>query len=513
MKRRRASSVRKSVKDKKRRQANATGDGGDTHKVAMRLLQKSSLSAFNVELGFFNSLYEPRTLTILLCLLVFVNLVYLPYFSRCLPATLNVNLYDKISKQSATTQVLHGVWIACIAFLAYGCTQLRDSVMVRPHPVVWRFVHAMGLIYFLSLFVLIPIEAPTARKLIHNIHPTLGATPNTQTYGEDCRLLDGTSLINAVYDEFMLAHLFGWVVKALIIRDWYILFLLGFGFEVLEITFQYQLKNFNECWWDHLILDLFGANMIGMVFGMQLVKLLKSREYDWVGNTISKLKSRKKKLIRVIFQLTPYHYEPFEWKMFASPIHFCSILAMIIPFLASEVCFFYIKHHLWIQSTSPVYLCCLAIRSLLSAHAVSEWYTFNFREQPHVARVITRNAIERPLTSSQRRLGQNCWLILATTSAELILTLKWNYLEYGLMLPPLHICLAWLVTFACVAGWLVLRFFLDAKREKKGHRMNDYQWVLGVAMLPLLYVFAVDTYRTAFFHPPLNISKGISLMK
>eukprot|EP00944_MAST-04C_sp_MAST-4C-sp1_P012477 g12477.t1 len=208
MKRRRAASVRKIAKDTKQRRSNATGD---THNVATPLLQKSSLSAFNVELGFFNSLYEPRTITILVALMAFVNLVYLPYFSSCLPAAVNVNLYDKVSKQSATTQTLHGMWIACIAFLAYGCTQLRDSVMVRPHPVVWRLVHALGLIYFLSLFVLIPIEVETARKLIHSIHPTLGATPNTQTYGEDCRLLDGSSLLNAVYDEFMVAHLFGWV--------------------------------------------------------------------------------------------------------------------------------------------------------------------------------------------------------------------------------------------------------------------------------------------------------------
>ena len=102
VKRRRAASVRKSAKDTKQRQPNATGDSRDTHKVAMPLLQKSSLSAFNVELGFFNSLYEPRTVTILVALLAFVNLVYLPYFSCCLPAAVNVNVYDKVSKQSTT---------------------------------------------------------------------------------------------------------------------------------------------------------------------------------------------------------------------------------------------------------------------------------------------------------------------------------------------------------------------------------------------------------------------------
>eukprot|EP00943_MAST-04B_sp_MAST-4B-sp1_P001709 g1709.t1 len=496
------------------------------NKQASGLVQHTTASsAFKVELGFFDSLYEPRTITVLAIFLFLVNLIHLPYFASVLPIELNINIYNNLSKQSLPEQLVHGCLLGVIAFIVYGCTQFRDSVMIRPHPVVWRFVHATGIIYFCSLLILIPIEVSNAREVIHYIHPKLGTTPNDQTYGEDCRLQSITPLWNAVCDSFMLAHLFGWVVKALIIRDWYICFLLGFGFEVLEITFQHQLKNFNECWWDHLVLDLFGANMIGIIVGMQLVEFLKSRKYDWVGNTISKLKTRKKKLIRVIFQLTPYTYDPFEWKMFSSPRHFCIILMMIVPFLTSEVCFFYIKHHLWISSTNPVYLTCLAIRAAVSAHAVREWYDFNFsiinKDEDNDENASDNTGMKKLLSSSNRRLGQNCWIILAITSAEFILTLKWNYLEFGLMFPPLYICISWLLTFSCIIFWFLLRCFFDdstvlnssSDNNDKYKRVifNQYIWVLGLALSPLIYLLFSNTYRTGFFHPPLNMSNGISL--
>ena len=479
------------------------------------LVQNTTTSAFKVELGFFNTLYEPRTITVLAIFLFLINLIYLPYFSSFLPSIININIYNKISKQTLPEQLVHGCFLAITAFMVYGCTQFRDSVMIRPHPIVWRFVHAGGIIYFCSLLILIPIEIPIARKVISFIHPTLGTIPNMQTYGEDCRLQSVSPLLHALYDEFMLAHLFGWIVKALIVRDWYILFLLGLGFEVLEITFQHQLKNFNECWWDHLILDLFGANMVGIVIGMQLVKFLKSREYDWVGNTISKLKTSKKKMIRVMFQLTPYTYETFDWKMFSSPRHFCIILIMIIPFLTSEVCFFYIKHHLWISTTSPIYLTCLAIRSALSAHAIREWYEYNFTNNNNDDDNSNNNNnnkqddLEKPLSSSNRRLGQNSWLCLAVTSAEFILTLKWNYIEFGLMFPPLYICVSWLLTFFCIICWFMMRYLFDPV-EVDTNIVNQYIWILGLALLPMIYLLISDTYRTGFFHPPLDVPNGVS---
>ena len=53
-------------------------------------------------------------------------------------------------------------------------------------------------------------------------------------------------------DGFVPAHLFGWWVKTLILRDYWMTFLLSILFEILEYTLQHQLPNFSECWWDHV---------------------------------------------------------------------------------------------------------------------------------------------------------------------------------------------------------------------------------------------------------------------
>lgn len=47
------------------------------------------------------------------------------------------------------------------------------------------------------------------------------------------------------------------------IRDWALLWVLSIGFELMELTFQHMLPNFNECWWDSWILDVALCNLLG----------------------------------------------------------------------------------------------------------------------------------------------------------------------------------------------------------------------------------------------------------
>ena len=58
--------------------------------------------------------------------------------------------------------------------------------------------------------------------------------------------------------------------KALILRDYTLLWLLSVGFELMELTFQHMLPNFNECWWDSWILDVAVCNFIGIYTGMRV---------------------------------------------------------------------------------------------------------------------------------------------------------------------------------------------------------------------------------------------------
>jgi len=54
----------------------------------------------------------------------------------------------------------------------------------------------------------------------------------------------------------------------LVIRDFKLLFLIGIFWECFEVMNKHILGNFEECWWDSLILDLFGCNLLGMVLGV-----------------------------------------------------------------------------------------------------------------------------------------------------------------------------------------------------------------------------------------------------
>lgn len=38
---------------------------------------------------------------------------------------------------------------------------------------------------------------------------------------------------------------------------------------------------FHECWWDSLIIDLLGANLIGMTLGLYTLRFLETRTFDW----------------------------------------------------------------------------------------------------------------------------------------------------------------------------------------------------------------------------------------
>lgn len=69
-------------------------------------------------------------------------------------------------------------------------------------------------------------------------------------------------------DVYTPLHFAGWFVKALILGDYNILFIASFLWEILEISLQFFMVNFRECWWDHWLLDFFGCNLAGIVLGM-----------------------------------------------------------------------------------------------------------------------------------------------------------------------------------------------------------------------------------------------------
>lgn len=124
---------------------------------------------------------------------------------------------------------------------------------------------------------------------MQHLDPALGTELPERAYGTDCRLwipgegIHWQVLKDTLFDEFVIAHSLGWIGKAIIMRNYWMLWVCSIGFEFMELTFQHWLLNFNECWWDSWILDVAVCNFGGLLLGMAAVRFFGSKKYDWQG--------------------------------------------------------------------------------------------------------------------------------------------------------------------------------------------------------------------------------------
>jgi len=177
----------------------------------------------------------------------------------------------------------------CFAFIVLGSIHLPNTIMSRPHPILWRGLMTCFIIYamFMTYLLLLPVE--TARQTLRIFDDRLGKPMPERSYGEDCRVFTPehpnspmANISDAVFDVHFVAHFLGWWGKMLIMRDWWVAWACSIGFEICEISFRHWLPNFWECWWDHLFLDLFGCNMIGIFLGAWTLQYFGSNKIRWV---------------------------------------------------------------------------------------------------------------------------------------------------------------------------------------------------------------------------------------
>ena len=70
-------------------------------------------------------------------------------------------------------------------------------------------------------------------------------------------------------------------------------------------------KYFQECWWDHWILDVVVCNGGGIWLGMIVGQFLELRRYRW--ESVLEIDSRKKKFKRCLLQFTPESWGRMDW--------------------------------------------------------------------------------------------------------------------------------------------------------------------------------------------------------
>ncbi|XP_016572744.2 CDP-diacylglycerol--serine O-phosphatidyltransferase 1 isoform X3 [Capsicum annuum] len=367
--------------------------------------------------------YRPRTITLLL-----IGACFLIWASGALePQT--------TSYGDVTTSVKRGVWAMVAVYLAYSLLQAPSTVLIRPHPAIWRLVHGMAVIYLVALTFLLFQRRDDARQFMTFLHPNLGIELPERSYGADCRLYAPENPTNrfknvydTLFDEFVLAHILGWWGKAIMIRNQPLLWVLSIGFELMEV--RSLMASFN-CFKQRLFILKYNHFILGIWAGMRTVRYFDGRTYEWVG--ISRQPNIMGKVKRTLGQFTPAHWDKDEWHPLLGPWRFLQVLSLCVIFLTVELNTFFLKFCLWIPPRNPLIVYRLVLWWLLAIPTIREYNNYLQDRKP------------------VKKVGAFCWLALAICIVELLICVKFGH---GLFPDPMP---KWLVIFwTCIGFGLVL---------------------------------------------------------
>ncbi|CBZ52812.1 Phosphatidylserine synthase 2,related [Neospora caninum Liverpool] len=396
-------------------------------------------------------------------------------------------------------RIVWGSTAAVSMFLVFGTLQFPDGLLVRPSPIFWRFIKGCSVLYLVLLVFLLFQDLDDVRRGLRYIDPSLGKPLPEKSYAQNCHSF---STLAGSMDVFVLAHFFGWLVKGLIIRDARLLWILSLLFEWMEISLRHILPNFWECWWDHLILDVFGCNLLGMYLGLALCRSLQMKEYLWHddsppdtprsdllspapspsaaaakgcaatdpnvpsgaplspaaspvspsgnerrGSTRSASPNRRRRSIcravpGSLRQLAPYEWTGYKWpRLFSSASTFVSLLLYCVAVTLLDLNVFFLKAELWLHPSHWLILARITLWTFMAAAGTREYYEF----------VTDVNC---------KRMGVQCWIDLAVVSTEALLSVKWFHGLQPHDPCPQWIIVAW-IAIACVLAaaivWLICR--------------------------------------------------------
>ncbi|KAI8600230.1 phosphatidyl serine synthase-domain-containing protein [Dissophora ornata] len=373
--------------------------------------------------GFF---YTPRTLTILSTMLLF--LVYV---------ALTPEFNDTVSN------VKIGIAASIVVFCVFGMLQFRDSLLLRPHPALWRVVLSFGVVYQLFLVFLLFQNKHDARLLFTYIDPSLGVPLPEKSYGDACDL-NYENIKDQVFDVFTLAHAVGWFCKALILRDYTFCWILSVMFEVMEYSLSHQLNNFDECWWDHWILDVLVCNWLGIYLGVKTCEYFEMKQYSWQG--LAEIPTLKGKMKRTMQQFTPKSWTKFEWDSTKSFKSYATVIFILTMLLICELNAFYLKSLLWLPPAHPINITRIFSYFMFGIPGVRETYQYLH-------------------DVNCKRIGPQAWLLISSLATEVLIVYKFGQGEFSEP-APVAVIYFWIAFLTLLTVYPFYQFYLLPKYQE-----------------------------------------------
>ncbi|XP_033640587.1 phosphatidylserine synthase 1-like [Asterias rubens] len=348
-----------------------------------RLINEQSVEDINLE--FF---YKPHTLTLLLAALIATV-----YFA-----------FTKTSDTSNDGNIRNGLCCVVFFFLLISLLAFPNGPFTRPHPALWRVVFGVSVMYLLLLVFILFQNYQDIRRIMVWFFPDLEAQqPTEKSYAVNCSDITFERVWGHL-DWFAFSHFFGWIVKAMMIRHWGILWTLSFTWELTEFAFIHLLPNFAECWWDSLVLDFLLCNGAGICLGLFLCKKLEIKNFHW--DSIRDIRSTSGKIRRAMLQFTPASWTEVRWlDPQSSYMRVIAVFIMILFTQLVELNTFFSKHIFLFAPDHPLCVIRICLVCSMVAPVLRQYHSY-----------VTDPAC--------KRVGTQLWVFAAITVIESLICVK-----------------------------------------------------------------------------------------
>ena len=273
-------------------------------------------------------------------------------------------------------------------------------------------------------------------------------------------------------------------------------------FELVECSLSWLIPEFYECWWDSLLCDAFGANLLGMVLGSIFVKVSNLKTFNFIGDQREMSKSpggmeivatlRSSGLDAAVNLVEKFVRLRGNF-FFRSPFRLVSGSLLVVWAMIGELTTFLIMHAFDLPATEFIPLGRLILIMFCSICAIVEHH--EFVEGYERKREAARNDEELPTL----RVGRNMSLVLFITIAELYLVItmgrakcngadntrpSWSC-EEGQVAIPANVWMPWAVFAATFTLYALRRFRLG---DSFNHQSWRERFFLVAALSPLFFL-------------------------
>nr|CAG4636979.1 EOG090X05CZ [Ceriodaphnia reticulata]SVE72908.1 EOG090X05CZ [Ceriodaphnia reticulata] len=381
-----------------------------------------------------------------------LDFFYKPHTITLLTALSSVLLYSAFTRNDDDFRenVWAGVRCVIFIFLVISVLAFPNGPFTRPHPAVWRMVFGLSVLYLMALQFFLFQNYQSVRSILVWTDPSLENfhIDMDKEYGVNCSDISLERIWGHV-DVFAASHFFGWIMKALLVRHYGILWTISVMWEITEIAFAHLLPNFVECWWDAIILDILLCNGLGIWVGMKLCHYLEMREYKW--ESIKELHSTSDKIKRAVLQFTPESWTHVRWlDPHSSYMRFLAVCQLVVFWQITELNTFFLKHIFELPPSHMLNLWRLVVVGLIVAPSVRQYYTY--------------------VTDARcTRVGTQCWVFGAILFTEMIICIKFgkDIFEHTQILTiAIWLGIQSIMSMICLYG-CVLYHRRDGKKSKR----------------------------------------------